>query len=116
MHKCVDARGVTQYSDKPCPDGSKGSAVDIKGQPPISGKLTPYKEDLKRAERDFQRRQGQQAREEDAAARQAAQQKQRCDSMRQQLQRAQAARRPADAAAHDARIKALESEIAQKCR
>jgi len=62
MYKCVDARGVTQYADKPCP-GGKGKEVDIQGQPPISGKVTPGREDLKAAERDFQRRQALQERE-----------------------------------------------------
>ena len=112
MHKCVDARGVTQYLDKPCPDG-KGKEVDIRGQPPISGKLTPHREDLKGAERDFQRRQIQQTRQEEA---QAAQLRQRCESMRSQLQRPNAIRRPSDAAVHDAQIKSLSEEIAQKCR
>ena len=65
MYKCVDARGVTQYSDKPCPDG-KGKEVDIRGQPPISGKVTPGREDLKAAERDFQRREAQRERERQA--------------------------------------------------
>ena len=62
MYKCQDARGVTQYADKPCPDG-KGKEVDIRGQPPISGKVTPYREDLKSAERDLQRRQAQREQE-----------------------------------------------------
>ena len=115
MYKCKDAKGVVQYADKPCPDGT-GKQVDIRGQPPISGKLAPHKEDLKRAERDFQRRQGQQARQDEATGRQAAQQQQRCEAMRKQLDRLNATRRPADAAVHDARIKSLSDEIAQKCR
>jgi hypothetical protein len=115
MYKCKDAKGVVQYSDKPCPEGT-GKEVDIRGQPPISGKLTPHKEDLKRAERDFQRRQIQQTRQDEAQARQVAQQKQRCDAMRARLQRLNATRRPADAAVHDAQIRSLGDEIAQKCR
>ena len=31
MYKCVDARGVTHYTDKPLP-GCKGGAVNIHGQ------------------------------------------------------------------------------------
>jgi hypothetical protein len=36
MYKCVDARGVTHYTDKPQP-GCKGGPVDIRGSPLISG-------------------------------------------------------------------------------
>ena len=115
MYKCRDAKGVVQYSDKPCADGS-GKEVDIRGQPPISGKLAPRREDLGRAERDFQRRQIQREREEQAAARQLAQQKQRCDMMRAQLQRLNATRRPQDAETHDAQIRRLGEEIDRSCR
>lgn len=40
VYKCVDARGVTHYSDKPQP-GCKGGPVDIRGSPPISGESAP---------------------------------------------------------------------------
>ena len=40
MYKCVDARGVTHYSDKPLPPGCKGGPVNIKGNPPISGTVS----------------------------------------------------------------------------
>lgn len=56
MYKCVDERGVTAYSDKPCP-GAKGGQVDIQGQPALSGKLQERKDDLKRQDADFKRRQ-----------------------------------------------------------
>ena len=111
MFKCVDARGVTQYSDKPCPGGKE---VDIRGQPPISGKLAPAKEDLKRDEREFQRRQIQQERQEQAEAKKLAQAKQRCDNLRSELARANAVRRPANAEAHEARLKQLNDQVA-KC-
>jgi hypothetical protein len=34
MYKCVDARGVTHYSDKPLPPSCKGGAVKIRATPP----------------------------------------------------------------------------------
>ena len=40
MYKCVDARGVTFYSDKPQP-GCKGDKVDIKASPPLGGGPAP---------------------------------------------------------------------------
>ena len=115
MYKCVDARGVTQYSDKPCPDG-KGREVDIRGQPPISGELKPHKENLKAAERDFQQRQAKQERERLQEQRALEAQQKRCTSLHDQLQRLSATRRPRDAAAHDARIAALNADIARVCR
>ena len=115
MYKCRNERGATQYSDKPCADGHQGGEVNIRGQPPISGKLAPEKEDLGREERDFQRRQIQRTRQEELEARQLAQAKQRCDSLRRQLARANATRRPRDAAAHEAQIRRLNEEVS-KCR
>jgi hypothetical protein len=115
MYKCVDARGVTEYSDKPCA-GGKGKEVDIPGQPPISGKVTPYREDLKAAERDFQRRQAQQERERQAEIRAQESQRRLCATRRAELQRASAVRRPANADAHDARIARLQAEVARICR
>ena len=41
MYKCVDARGVTHYSDKPLPPSCKGGAVKIRATPPSSGTSTP---------------------------------------------------------------------------
>ena len=40
MYKCVDARGVTFYSDKPQP-GCQGDKVDIKASPPLGGGAAP---------------------------------------------------------------------------
>jgi len=115
MYKCVDARGVTAYSDKPCPAG-KGGEVDIRAQPPISGKVTPNREDLKAAERDFQRRESQRERERQAEAKALETRQRRCSTLRADLQRASSVRRPADADAHDARLAGLNSEIARTCR
>lgn len=115
MYKCVDARGVTQYGDKPCPDG-KGREVDIQGQPPISGKVTPYREDMKGAERDLQRREAQRERERQSDANALAAQQRRCTTLRSELQRTSSIRRPADSDSHDARLASLNAEIARTCR
>ncbi len=40
MYKCVDARGVTHYSNKPLPPSCKGGAVKIRATPP-SGTSRP---------------------------------------------------------------------------
>jgi hypothetical protein len=115
MYKCVGARGVTQYSDKPCPDG-RGGEVEIRGQPPISGKVTPYREDLKAAERDFQKREAQRERERQADAKALETRKRRCSTLQAQLQRANSVRRPADSVAHDTRIAELNADIARTCQ
>jgi hypothetical protein len=114
MYKCVDERGRTHYTDKMAP-GCKGGAVDIQGQAPISGKVTPYKEDLNRSEREFQQREKQRVREEEAAARTLAAERKRCDSLRGQHQRLASQRRPANAEAHDAALRNLAGQI-EKCR
>ena len=115
MYKCVDAKGVTHYSDKPRPE-CKGMEIDIRPQPPISGKVTPAREDLKAAERDFQRRETQRGREEAAEKKKLAEEQRRCETLKAELQRADARRRVPDAAAHEANIAKLNAEIAQKCR
>lgn len=115
MYKCVNARGAIQYSDKPCPGDMKGGEVDIKPQPPISGKVTPYKEDLKRSEREFQQRELRRVREEESAARARAAEQRRCDSLREQLARTAAIRRPGNAEAHEAALRRLTEQV-EKCR
>ena len=125
MYKCVDARGVTHYSEKPIP-GCKGGEVDIQGQPPISGKLTPRKENLSRDEREFQRRRiaGEKSREAELRALDA--QKRRCAGMQAELQRLESGRRLrrvdekgerafVEDAERERRAAQLRSEIAQKC-
>lgn len=54
MYKCAEPGGATSYSDNPHP-GCK--AVDIRGQPPISGALQGGKRDFSRDDADFRRRQ-----------------------------------------------------------
>lgn len=55
IYKCVDARGVTHYADKPTP-GCSNAAVDIRGSPPISGTLAAPAENTAEQEADFRRR------------------------------------------------------------
>lgn len=57
MYKCVDARGVTQYTDKPCPAG-KGKQVDIRPIPSLSGSEPEApRQDVKQQDAEFKRRQ-----------------------------------------------------------
>ena len=123
MYKCVDARGVTQYADKPCPGGKQ---VDIRGQPPISGRLQPQDPNLSREERDFQRRRTQREREEQAEARAGDQQKRKCASMQAELQRlgtqrrittvnAKGEREIMDDAARERRAEQLRTDIGRQC-
>jgi len=126
MYKCVDAKGVTQYSDKPCAAG-KGKEVDIRGQPPISGKLDSYGSDLGAAERDFRGRQQKREREEQQEAAAAAQRKSRCANLRAEHQRwtsvarvrvadSKGERRYMDDEERAAKIAQLEAGIARECR
>ncbi len=126
MYKCVDARGVTQYADKPCPGGA-GKEVDIRGQPPISGTLAPRGADTGAAENDFRRRQIERGREEEAAAAREAQRKRRCATLHTQLDfltrfntisrlNEKGERIYMDDATRNARVEQLTSEIARDCR
>lgn len=125
-YKCVDERGVTHYSDKPRPN-CKGGEVDIRPQPPISGKAAPGKEDLGAAEREFQRRQIQRGKEDEAEARRQEAQNRRCASMRAELDRLARFQRISkvnekgeriymDDATREARSAQLRTEIEQRCR
>lgn len=125
MYKCVDERGVTHYTDKPRP-GCKGGEVDIRGQPPISGKLAPRKEDFGREERDYQRRRIGRERGEERDRQQLAAKQRRCASLRAELQRLQSQRRVVvvdakgertfmDDAAREKRVAQLSDETARGC-
>lgn len=116
MYKCVDARGVTHYGDKPGPGCRNAQEVDIRGQPPISGGTAPKAVDLKVEERAFQVRRIERERQEQAEAQAREAQKRRCANVQSELHRLALLRRVPDAAAHDARIAQLKSEQAQKCR
>ena len=84
MYKCVDERGVTHYTDKPRP-GCKGGQVDIRPIPPPSGRERAPGPDAGSAERDFQRRQIERARADEAEGRGQEQQKRRCAGLRREL-------------------------------
>lgn len=89
MYKCVDDRGVTQYSDKPRP-GCKGGPVDIRPIPPISGSLQERSEDFAREDADFNRRQNERER---TAAKERAELRARCSALREEQARLSSGRR-----------------------
>lgn len=125
MVKCVDARGVTHYTDKP-PPGCRGREVDIRGQPPISGKLAPQKLDVGREEREFQRRRIEGERQAKNEEREREARRRRCASMQAQLQRLESQRRVAtvnpqgertflDDGARQQQIERLRTDIGRSC-
>jgi phage protein D len=126
MYKCVDERGVTHYSDKPSP-GCKGSEVDIRASPPMSGASPRSAQDLKQQETDFQRRRIAREREEEKAAAQRAALERRCAAMQTELQRlgtprrlvsvdAKGERTEVDETTRNARMVSLKAEIDRQCR
>jgi hypothetical protein len=114
MYKCVDAKGKMNYSDKPCPTGSKGAEVDIKGQPPISGRLEPQKIDPAREEQDFQRRRIESERQAKNEERERENRRRQCASMQSELERL-GRLRFADEKARDERAAKLRAEIGRQC-
>lgn len=116
MYKCVDARGVTHYGDKPGAGCRDAKAIEIRGQPPISGSIAPPAADLTAEERAFQSRRIERERQSQAEAQALEAQKRRCAGIQSELHRLALMRRVPDAAAHDARIEQLNGELAQKCR
>jgi hypothetical protein len=96
MYKCVDERGVTRYTDNPCPAG-KGKKVDIRPIPPLSGEIKARKSGTAEDDAAFKRRlQDRDAAEQkDAAVKQ--EREQRCARMRQNLDTLQNSRRVKDA-------------------
>ena len=83
MYKCVDARGVTQYADKPTP-GCANAPVDIRPSPPISGRLSPPGENAAQQEADFRRRQIEREQAERAKRAEHAERDTRCASLQQE--------------------------------
>ena len=81
MYKCVDARGVVQYSDKPSP-GCRGGPVDIQPIPSLSGHGTTPPPTASQQDTDFRRRQIERERLE---ASEKAAQMERCSRVRQEL-------------------------------
>lgn len=125
MVKCVDERGVVHYTDKPRP-GCKGGEVDIRGQPPISGKLQPRTLDPAREEREFQRRRIEGERQAKGEEREREMRRQRCATMHSELQRLESQRRVVsvnpqgertflDDGVRQQRIGQLRTEIARGC-
>ena len=126
MHKCVDARGVTHYTDRPMP-GCKGGEVRIQGQPPISGTLSQPQEDLRRNETEFQRRRIAEERGREDQANALEQQRQRCAALHADLRGMESGVRLArpdgkggyefmEDDERNQRAAKLRDEIAQKCR
>jgi len=123
VYKCVDAKGVTQYADKPCPGGRE---VDIRAQPPISGKLNTHGTDLGTAESDFQKRQQDRRRADEKEAAIAAERKKRCAAAQAEHKRwievgrvrvadAKGERRYMDDEERAAKIAQLAAEVARYC-
>ncbi len=126
MFKCVDARGVTHYSEKPVP-GCKGREVDIQPLPPPSGREQPPARDLGEQDRDFKRRQVERAQGEEKAAAERKRAEQRCQALKSEQARLSAGRRVAqvdakgersfmDDAVREKRAAQLQEEIGRNCR
>jgi hypothetical protein len=92
MYKCVDANGVTHYSEQPVA-GCKGKAVDIRPVPPPSGTQT-QPGDLNEREREFRQRQIERGLKEEAEAADAKKRAQRCTAAKVELERLGLIRRP----------------------
>ena len=118
MYKCVDARGVVQYSDKPSP-GCRGGPVDIQPIPSLSGHGTTPPPTASQQDTDFRRRQIERERLE---ATEKAALAQRCARVRQELAWLSASTRVArindagervymDDAARDARLADLRQQL-----
>ena len=126
MYKCVDARGVTRYTDQP--DAScKGKEVNIQAQPPISGTLAPKDENLKREEQAFQRRRIDEERVREAQRNTSEKQERECAQLQGAVSRLQSGLRlvrPDDKGGYEyvedeernRQAEQLRAEIAQKCR
>ena len=116
MYKCVDERGVTQYTDKP-QVGCKETA--IKPSPPLSGAVRPRQQDPGADEAAFKRRQLERE-AKDAAERRALEQ--RCARLQQEQRYLSSGRRISrldskgervymDDAARDQRLAQLGGEL-----
>jgi len=126
MFKCVDARGITHYSEKPVP-GCKGREVDIQPLPPPSGREQPPARDLAEQEREFKRRQVERAQGEEKEAAERKRAEQRCQSLRSELGRLTTGRRVSqvdakgertfmDDAVREKRVAEVQGEIGRSCR
>jgi hypothetical protein len=126
MYKCVDARGVTRYTDQPQP-GCKGGEVKIQGQPPISGTLSPPRQDSGQDERDYQRRKMDEERIREAQRNTGEKMDQQCAQLRAQVEGLESGRRivqfdekgePSyvEDEERNQRAAKLRDELAQRCR
>ena len=123
MYKCVDARGVTHYTDKPLP-GCKGQPQK---QPPTSGKVAPQKEKPQREARDSQRRETAAEKAREAELRALEQHKRRCGLLQGELRRIERGGRlrsanearessPIEDALRESRAERLRETIGRECR
>jgi Domain of unknown function (DUF4124) len=125
MYKCVDARGVTHYADKPTP-GCQNTALDIQASPPLSGALAPPAESTAQQEADFRRRRLERDEAESAEQAERTQSERRCATLRAERAVLSSGRRIAqidatgervymDDAVRDQRLAELQAALAQ-CR
>ncbi len=126
MYKCVDAKGVTHYTEAPLP-GCKGKELDIQPQAPTSGTGPAPARDVGEQEREFRRRQlerGRAAEKDDAEKKRL---DQRCQSLRNEHARyvnsrrvyqydAKGERVVLDDAVRQKRVAELQEEISRSCR
>lgn len=82
MYKCVDANGVTHYTETPV-RGCKGREVDIKPLPP-TGAPAPAQADVAEQEREFRRRQLERGEAAEKSAAASKQREQRCAAAKAQ--------------------------------
>lgn len=103
VYKCVDARGVTHYADKPTA-GCANAKVDIRPSPPISGRLSPPVEDTAQQDADFKRRQAERADAQRAEQERRATLQRRCAELRYEQARLSSGRRIAQLNAQGERV------------
>ena len=94
MFKCVDARGVTHYSEKPVP-GCKGREVDIPAVAAAIGTRTAARARPRRAGSRLQAPQVERAQGEEKAAAERKRAEQRCQALKGEQARLSAGRRVA---------------------
>ena len=126
VYKCVDAKGVTQYSEKPVP-GCRGTEVDIQPLPPPSGAERPESRDLAEQERGFKRRQIEREEAEKKATAEMQQRAKRCQQVQSELARYSTGRRVVQTDAkgersfmpddeRERRVASLQAEVSKNCR
>ena len=109
MYKCVDARGVMHYTDKPLP-GCKARESEPKGQPPAPGKAAAQKEAPKREQR-AQRPKTAAEKAKEAELRALEQHNRRCALLKGELRRLER-----EDAGGESRATGLRGQIGRECR